>query len=699
MKNIYITAAEPYTGKSIIALGMMQALLQTSRKVAFFRPILQNSKGSFLDNDINLILSYFELNINYEDAYGINASRAAALLNSGQRNKLVEEILYKYKKLESSHDFILCEGTDFLGRDAAFEFDLNTEIATNLGGAVLTVVSGKNRSPDNIIDFSKLTLNSLEAKSLDNYVLVINRCALSAKKRKEVVDKILLAQNGKTSLVFALPENEMLAKPHLGDVLQHMDAIMLSGHDRVEILVEEIMLAAGEAGSFIKDIKGGSLALTPSDREDIILAALASRSSTACPDIAGLLVCGKQKPSKEINTLIKGLGSPPLPILYTTAGIKEALLKLTSLHSKLSLKDSRKIAAALNLFEQHVKVGRLSKAIVKAKSNKISPKMLELRLIDYARRKKMHIVLPEGDEERTLQAVELLLARNAVNITLLGNEQKIRSKASQLDVNIDGARITDPQTASNIEEYAATYHELRKHKGTTLEQAMETMLDPVYYGTMMLYKREADGLVSGAVHTTANTIRPAFEIIKTNPGVKLASSVFLMCMQNHVFIFGDCAVVVDPTSEELADIAINSVKTAEMFSIPPRVAMLSYSTGTSGKGADVDKVAKAAEIVRKRMPKLPLEGPIQYDAAIDPETAKIKLPGSPVAGKATVFIFPDLNTGNNTYKAVQRAAGAVAIGPILQGLRLPVNDLSRGATVTDIVNTIAITAIQAQSNQ
>ena len=697
MKNIYITAAEPYTGKSIVALGMMQVLLQSVGKVAFFRPILQDSDDKLLDNDINLMLSYFELSMGYEAAYGVTAKRSRELLNSDQRNQLIEEILYKYKQLELSHDFILCEGTDFLDRDAAFEFELNTEIATNLGGAVLTVISGKDRTAESIINFSKLTLSSLDSKGLDNYALVVNRCNLTAKKRKEVEETVERSRGKKPLPVFAMPENEMLAKPHLGDVLQHVDAIMLSGHERIEILVEEIMLAAGNADNFIKDIKPGALALVPADRGDIILAALASRNSANCPDIAGLLICGKQKLPKQIISLIRGLSDLPLPILSTELDTLDAALKLTSLHSKLSPKDSRKIAAALGLFEQHMKVSRLSKALVKAESNKISPKMMELRLIDYARRKKAHIVLPEGDEERTLQAVEILLARNAAYITLLGNEQQIRSKAGQLDVNIEGAKIIDPQTAPSLDDYAAAYYEMRKHKGITQEQARESMLDPIYFGTMMLHKREADGLVAGAVNTTANTIRPAFEIIKTRPGIKIASSVFLMCMQNQVFVFGDCAVVVDPTAEELADIALSSVETAKLFGIPPRVAMLSYSTGTSGHGADVEKVASATEILRTHAPKLALEGPIQYDAAVDPDTAKIKLPNSPVAGKATVFIFPDLNTGNNTYKAVQRAAGAVAIGPILQGLNLPVNDLSRGATVADIVNTIAITAIQAQS--
>ncbi len=696
MKNIYITAAEPYTGKSLLALGMMQTLLQGTGKTAFFRPIAQNTPDGRPDTDINLILSYFELDITYEAAHGVSEQRAHALLNSNRRAALVEEILLKYKRLEAEHDFILCEGTDFLGRDAAFEFELNIEIALNLGGSVLTVISGKDRRSDDITDFSRLTLNLLRERGLDNHGLIINRCNLGAGERKNLLQRIRRENEGGVA-VFVVPENPILGRPHLGDVLRQTEAALLSGHQCHEVLVEDVILAAGGAESFIRDLKPGGLVLTPADRTDIILAALASRHSSACPDIAGLLVCGRPALSPRLKQMLNGFSVLPLPVMATQLDVMSAAVRLASLHSKLSPQDSRKIAAALGLFERHVKINRLSKRLIKAKSHKISPKMLELRLIDYARRKKMHIVLPEGDEERTLQAVEILLARNAVNITLLGDEQRIRNVAGRLDLNIEGAKIINPQTASNRDAYADAYYALRKHKGITPEQAREIMLDPIYYGTMMLHRREADGLVSGAVHTTANTIRPAFEIIKTRPGVETASSIFLMCMQNQVFAFGDCAVVVDPTAEQLAGIALSSVETARLFGIEPRVAMLSYSTGTSGHGADVDKVAAATEIVRKRAPGLPLEGPIQYDAAVDPDTARIKLPGSPVAGKATVFIFPDLNTGNNTYKAVQRAAGAVAIGPILQGLNLPVNDLSRGATVADIVNTIAITAIQAQA--
>lgn len=325
--------------------------------------------------------------------------------------------------------------------------------------------------------------------------------------------------------------------------------------------------------------------------------------------------------------------------------------------------------------------------------------MFEFNLIERAKQNRMRIVLPEGVEERILRAADILARREVADIILLGDADKVGSKVSELGIALDGVQIIQPNLSPKFEEYAQTYFELRKHKGVSIERARDTMNDVTYFGTMMVHKGDAEGMVSGSINTTAHTIRPAFEFIKTKPGFSIVSSVFLMCLKDRVLAFGDCAVNPNPTAEQLAEIAINSAHTARIFGIEPRVAMLSYSTGSSGKGADVEKVIEATRIAKERAPELLLEGPLQYDAAIDMDVARTKLPGSQVAGQATVFIFPDLNTGNNTYKAVQRAAGAVAIGPVLQGLNKPVNDLSRGCTVPDIVNTVAITAIQAQAEK
>jgi phosphate acetyltransferase len=320
--------------------------------------------------------------------------------------------------------------------------------------------------------------------------------------------------------------------------------------------------------------------------------------------------------------------------------------------------------------------------------------MFEHDLVERARAAGAHIVLPEGAEERILRAADQVLSRGIAKLTLLGDEGEIRASARQLGVHIEQAAVVDPATSPWREQFAVEYAAMRAHKGVTAELAYDRVVDPSYFGTMMVHAGLADGMVSGCITTTAHTIRPALEVVRTAPGVSVVSSVFIMCLADRVLVYGDCAVNPDPTAEQLADIAISSAATAARFGIEPRVAMLSYSTGESGTGADVEKVRAATALVRERAPGLLVEGPIQYDAAVDPRVARTKLKHSEVAGRATVLVFPDLNTGNNTYKAVQRSADAVAIGPVLQGLNKPVNDLSRGALVRDIVNTVAITAVQ-----
>jgi phosphate acetyltransferase len=325
-----------------------------------------------------------------------------------------------------------------------------------------------------------------------------------------------------------------------------------------------------------------------------------------------------------------------------------------------------------------------------------TPQMFTYQLRERARSDRRRIVLPEGDDDRILQSAGRLLQRDIADLIILGEESQIRARAAELGVNLGDATVFDPRTSELCDQFAEQYAQLRAKKGVTVEQAREIMHDVSYFGTMLVYNSHVDGMVSGAAHTTAHTVRPAFEIIGTAQGISTVSSVFLMCLPDQVLAYGDCAIVRDPTVDELADIAISSARTAAQFGIEPRVAMLSYSTGESGTGADVDKVREATGLVRSRAPQLLVEGPIQYDAAVEPSVAATKMRDSPVAGRATVLIFPDLNAGNNAYKAVQRSAGAIAIGPVLQGLNKPVNDLSRGALVEDIVNTVAITAIQAQ---
>ena len=364
---------------------------------------------------------------------------------------------------------------------------------------------------------------------------------------------------------------------------------------------------------------------------------------------------------------------------------------------RLAAGSQRRFDTALALFEQHVDTEEFTRALGLAHSGVVTPLMFEYQLLERARTERKRIVLPEGSDDRVLKAAATVLARGIADLTILGDEAEVRGRAIELGLDLSAADVLSPFDPAIVDRFAVEYAELRKHKGVTYEKAADTVTDVSYFGTMMVHLGLADGMVSGAAHTTAHTIRPAFEIIKTRPGVSVVSSVFLMALADRVLVYGDCAVIPDPRAEQLADIAISSAATARQFGIEPRIAMLSYSTGESGSGEDVDKVRAATALVRERAPELLVEGPIQYDAAADAAVARTKMPESQVAGRATVFVFPDLNTGNNTYKAVQRSAGAIAMGPVLQGLNKPINDLSRGALVDDIVNTIAITAIQAQA--
>lgn len=696
-KSLYITSTESRSGKSAIVLGVMQLLLRDVQKVAFFRPIISTPSRAKKDHDINLILSQFYLGMRYEDSFAFTIQEARDLVNKGQHAALLETVLNKYKELESRFDFVLLEGTDYLGGDPAFEFDINAEIAANLQSPALLVVNGHDKSGPEIVASAQLSMDTCEEKGVEILAAVVNRAEVDNPKTlmTELRSSLRVA---KAPLLYVIPEIPSLGRPTVADVQRWLSAEVLYGENRLETTVSDYVVAAMQAGNFLDYITQDCLVVTPGDRTDVILSTFASCQSAAFPHPAGLILTGNLRPTKNVAKLIEGWTGGPLPVLLTKEHTFRTAQTLTELYGKIEPEDQKKIASALGAFESNVDVEELRGQLVAACPTKITPKMFEYSLIQMAKSDRKHIVLPEGLSERVLRAADILLRRGVADLTILGKVDEIGAKAAQLGLNLSGAQIIDPTTSPNFEDYANTYYELRKKKGMTLELARDVMSDITYFGTMMVYKGHADGMVSGSVTTTAQTIRPAFEFVKTKPGVSIVSSVFLMCLKDRVLVFGDCAVNPNPSAPELAEIATESAHTAKLFGISPRVAMLSYSTGESGKGEDVEKVIEATKLVKEDAPDLLVEGPLQYDAAIDPEVAQIKLPGSAVAGKATVFIFPDLNTGNNTYKAVQRAAGAVAIGPVLQGLRKPVNDLSRGCTVPDIVNTVAITAIQAQAS-
>jgi len=521
-------------------------------------------------------------------------------------------------------------------------------------------------------------------------------------QRKELLE--LLEQKGrlKGQLLYTIPEEVSLGKPTVGEIAKILGAEILYGEDHLHRHVHNFTVAAMQLQNFLTRIEHGSLIITPGDRADVIIGSLAAVSSKTMETISGILLTGGLKPEPPIWQLIEGF-RPLVPILSVKENTFPTAAVVDKIHASISPGDERKIMQAIATFEKNVDVEELSEKVIKVRTTIVTPKMFEYELIQKAKRKKQHIVLPEGEEERILRATEILFRREVVDITILGNRDVIMNKISELGLRLNEVSIIDPQEYPDFEGYVTTYYDLRRHKGITIENARDIMSDVNYFGTMMVYKGQADGMVSGAIHSTAATIRPALEIIKTRPEFSIVSSVFFMCLKDRVLVYGDCAVNPDPDASQLAEIALTSAHTAKTFGIEPIVAMLSYSTGESGKGEDVDKVRLATKIAKEKAqeiyPDLKIDGPIQYDAAVDPVVAKTKMPNSPVAGRATVLIFPDLDTGNNTYKAVQRSAGAVAIGPVLQGLRHPVNDLSRGCTVADIINTVAITAIQAQSGR
>lgn len=693
-QNLYVAAAEAMSGKSLIVLGFMELLSRHVGKIGFFRPIVKDGKEQ--DNHIRLISQRFKLPFSYASMYGITSKQAFEWIQAGDMDSIFTSVLNKYKNLEKECDFILIEGTDFRGSLVSFEFDMNARIANNLGAPILAVINGFGKNTNEVADAMQMVKSTLANENCAQIGTVINRVA----EKDIAINKQLLDKFGKEGEInFVLPEKSVLQTITIRQISQALQAEHVYGNkENLNLDVLDFRIAAMSLDQILKLTSAGSLVITPGDRTDILIGLLMTMIADNFPNIAGILLTGGIKPSQSLTRLMDGIQPLPLYIMSVNTDTYETAMAVSRIHPALNPENERRISTALNHFESNVDVDIMGMILKITSSRVITPVMFEYELFERARADRKHIVLPESEDERILRATEILLKRNVVDITLLGNENEILKRAASLQIQLTGVNIIDPYDNDLVHEYAAEYFRLRKHKGATKEKAYELMHDVSYLGTMMVHKGHADGMVSGAAHTTAHTIKPAFEFVKTKPGVSIVSSSFLMCFNDRVLVYADCAVNPNPDADQLADIAISSAETAMNFGIEPRIAMLSYSTGESGKGEDVEKVRSATRIARERRPDLKIEGPIQYDAAIEPTVAKQKMPDSDVAGKATVFIFPDLNTGNNTYKAVQRAANAVAIGPILQGLNKPVNDLSRGCTVKDIINTVVITAIQAQGS-
>ena len=697
-RSIYITSAEGRSGKSTIALGVLDSLSRVTPRVGVFRTIARSVSEP--DYVLEMLLDHDGTDLDYADCIGATYDDVRA-----DPEGALAEIVARFKRVEARCDAVVVLGSDYTDVGSPAELAYNARIAANLGTPVLLVLGGRKpqghvaelgsaaaRSPRQMEQLASLAVAELARANAEIAATIVNRA--DGARSRDIVDAV--RQRTPDSPVWAIPEDRLLVAPTMADILRAVDGEVVKGDDA--LLAREalgVTVAAMSMVNILPRLAEGDVVIIPADRSDALLATLTANASGTFPSLAGIVLNGDFDIPDVLLTLIEGFASR-IPIIRCSGDTYSTAVRVVSTRGRLAASSPQRYSRALSLFEQNVDISELTRVIGVAQAHVITPLMFEYQLLDTARSDRRHIVLPEGDDDRILKAAAILLERGVAQLTILGEPFEVRSRAIELGLDISSAHVLSPFDAVYVDRFATEYARLRAHKGMTYEKAADLITDPSYFGTMMVHMGDADGMVSGAAHTTAHTIRPAFEIIKTRPGVSVVSSVFLMALADRVLVYGDCAVIPDPTSEQLADIAVSSAETARRFGIDPRVAMLSYSTGSSGSGADVEKVREATALARERSPELPLEGPIQYDAAADAAVARAKLPDSAVAGRATVFIFPDLNTGNNTYKAVQRSAGAVAIGPVLQGLNKPINDLSRGALVGDIVNTVAITAVQAQ---
>ncbi len=691
-KSIYIASAQSRAGSLIIAIGLMEMLKGRYKNVAFFRPIIPNIEEG--GSDIDFMLRHFELDMTYEECCGFTVNQYLEAYAEERDDKLCEDLMSKVNNLYDTHDFVLIEGYPRSVFASAFDFDINLKIAQNLDTAFVAVLNAKDKPADTIINEIQITAEAIRDEGCIHLATFVNRCI------EGLVYEIRYRADKEEENVFVLPEVAELDRPIIREVLRPLNAKLIMGSpEQLEHPIMKKRIAAMGVENYLTRITNGSLVIVPGDRIDIILASLLSYYAKNHPNIAGIILSGGLQPNKVMMDLLKDFDDTVVPILAVEMDSYQTAIMLNDVSATITPHSTRKITLAKGIFDAAVDKEAIEKRFIDSASEIMTPTMFTYKLFEQARSNRQKIVLPESSDDRILRATEILLRRDVVDIILLGNPETINHQSGTLRLDISRATIIDPSQSDLTEKFSQHFYEMRKEKGLTLDAARDTLEHPNYFATMMINEGMADGMVSGATHTTADTVRPALQIIKTKPGISIVSSIFFMCLDTKVLVYGDCAVNLDPDAEDLAQIAISSAETATQFGIEPRVAMLSYSTGDSGSGPDVDKVRKASSIAKSLHPDLLIEGPIQYDAAIDKSVAAQKLPKSKVAGKATVFIFPDLNTGNNTYKAVQRSTGALAIGPILQGLRLPVNDLSRGCLVDDIVNTVVITAIQAQQGE
>ncbi len=688
IKAIYVSSYKSGSGSMIISLGLIELLKRHYSRIALFRPFVFDRD----DKDMQTLLKYFKVEQSLKSTQGLTLKKVEKILANDGLESLIEQILERYEKLSKDADFVLCLGSRLDELNQSFGEDLNIELAKNLSAPIAGVISTNKKDIEYVKESITLWSKKIYKAGAEIFTIGLNHWQLNSK----VCQNLSKAYDFP---IFCIPRVKELERLTLLDALEHLDLDYLAGDEKQkENEWESVRFASMGVELLLESLEPYELFISSSSRIDIALAMLISAQSHHTPPSTALILCGRE-PSQTFNKLIENLKDIAIPILYTPESEESIFLKLLELKPSFRVENRRKIDRALGVFFNSINSLNLQKRL-KMSQDILTPSMFRIMLFERAKRDIKKILLPEIEDDRILIASEYLLKREIVKIVFVGSAKELYLRSKKLGLELSQAQILEPNDDELSLKLAKRYYEIRKDKGLSLDVALDRVnTNKTLFATLALEEGIADGLVSGAIHSTRDTVLPALQIIKTAKDYPISSSCFFMCLPTKVLIYADCAINPKPTANELATIALESVESALKFDIPPRVAMLSYSTGDSGKGADVDKVRRATEIIKEKYPDLPIAGPIQYDAAIDPEVAKIKMPNNPTAGHATIFIFPDLETGNIAYKAVQRSSKAVAIGPIMQGLKKPVNDLSRGCSIDDIIDTVALTAIQAQEQE
>lgn len=692
MRTFLIVPTGFGVGLTSISLGLVRALELAGLKVGFCKPIAQQHDGDFgPERSSELIARTHGL----KSPKPLDRGYVERRLGDGQLDELLEEIINLHQQSALGQDVVIVEGM-VQTRQASYAGQINQHLAKSLDAEVILVSAAESENLTELFDRIEILMRMFGgAKAPKVLGVILNKVrfpdAVAAFTQR--LNELAGLQDGAPlRLLGSIPWQSQLTAPRTRDVADLLGAHVLNAGDYEQRRVQQIVLCARAVPNTVQLLKPGVLVVTPGDRDDIILAA--SLASMNGVPLAGLLLCSDFAPDPRIMELCQGALTAGLPVLSVATNSYDTATNLHRMNQEIPIDDRERAELVSEFVASHIDHEWLRQRCGSPREPHLSPAAFRYHLVKQAQAANLRIALPEGCEPRTIQAAVICQTRGIARCVLLGNPVEVHTVAKALGIELpEGLEILDPELIRK--RYVAPMVELRKGKNLNAPMAEQQLEDSVVLGTMMLALDEVDGLVSGAIHTTANTIRPALQLIKTAPGYQLVSSVFFMLLPDQVVVYGDCAVNPDPNAEELAEIALQSAASATAFGIEPRVAMISYSTGDSGTGSDVEKVRAATRLARERQPQLLIDGPLQYDAAAIASVGKQKAPNSPVAGRATVFIFPDLNTGNTTYKAVQRSADCVSVGPMLQGLRKPVNDLSRGALVDDIVYTIALTAVQA----